>query len=96
MTSNKKFLKDLKRPDSFQVKMMGYFTWIEKNKMQMAGLVAAIAVVCGGYFAWKYVSNARSEQRRQELAVVDFQFNEEAEVTAKQQQEIPLQPLGLH
>ncbi len=88
MTSNKKFLQQLKRPDSFQIKALSYFTWVEKHKLKAAGFIAAAAVVCAGYFAWNYVSALRADQRRQKLAAVDFQFNEESEAAAKLQQDI--------
>jgi predicted negative regulator of RcsB-dependent stress response len=87
MTSNKKFSQQLKRPDSFQMRAMSYFEWGEKHKLKIAAIFGAAIIVCGGYFAWKYVQDKRSEQRREELATIDFKFNEEAEAAQKQQQE---------
>jgi predicted negative regulator of RcsB-dependent stress response len=88
MTSNnKKFNQQLKRPDSFQVRMMGYLAWGDAHKVHVGAILGAVVLVGAGIFGWKYVQEKNSAQRREELAAIDFKFSEEAEAAQKSQQE---------
>jgi hypothetical protein len=87
MTGHKQIEQSLKRPDSFQDKILKALQFMSTHKLQIAkwfSPIIAVAVVGYGFYSWQ---KHQSAERRRELAkIVALQTEEQMSVSKKREE----------
>lgn len=87
MSSEHKRLKqELKTPDPFQAKMLGFFDSLMKRKNLVFSVIGAVLAVMVVLFGYERFAGTKSDSRRGELAKVDAVYAEENDQLNKQRQ----------
>jgi tetratricopeptide (TPR) repeat protein len=57
----------LENPEAIKEKVVGFEHWIEQNPKILLGVVAALVLVVGGFFGYRYYVGSQDEQAQSEM-----------------------------